>query len=61
VIGAFLIVAGTLLTWRPLLMARMVNQLRFVPFASERVPEYRVAGACIAAIGGILAIAGATI
>ncbi|MEV1109772.1 hypothetical protein AB0I95_14105 [Micromonospora sp. NPDC049751] len=56
IVGLFSLVAGALLAWHPIGMARLVGHFGMVKFDPARTTEYRTAGMVMAALGLILAV-----
>ncbi|MEU4530402.1 hypothetical protein AB0F49_19435 [Micromonospora ureilytica] len=54
IVGLFSVVAGALLAWRPIGMARLVGHFGLVKYDPARAPEYRLTGIVMAAIGLVL-------
>ncbi|WP_422737405.1 hypothetical protein ACN263_29115 [Micromonospora sp. WMMD729] len=54
IVGMFSLVAGALLAWRPIEMARLVGHFGMVKSDAGRTTEYRTAGMVMAALGLIL-------
>ncbi|MEV1076143.1 hypothetical protein [Micromonospora parva] len=58
IVGLFSVVAGALLAWRPIGMARLVGQFGLVKYDPARTSEYRLTGIVMAAIGLALTAVG---
>ncbi|MEU8257936.1 hypothetical protein AB0C06_27140 [Micromonospora inaquosa] len=58
IVGLFSVVAGALLAWRPIGMARLAGHFGLVKYDSARTPEYRLTGIVMAAIGLALTAVG---
>ncbi|MEU8408299.1 hypothetical protein AB0C19_19090 [Micromonospora sp. NPDC048842] len=51
IVGLFSVVAGALLAWRPIGMARLVGHFGLVKYDPARTSEYRLTGVVMAVIG----------
>ncbi|MEU8330503.1 hypothetical protein [Micromonospora sp. NPDC048839] len=54
IVGLFSVVAGALLAWRPIGMARLVGHFGLVKYDRARSSEYRTTGIVMATIGLVL-------